>query len=233
MQQWEYASKVISTFKEKNNMFNKIKNQIKNLNREKAYLDADWDYVESKSLLKFYTKIIPKLLDAERCSIFIHDHINKEIWLKCGTGLSERQIKISATESIVGEVIKTGKHKVVENLDDKEGTHKQIDQETGFVTRNILCIPIKTLDGSEVAGAVQVLNKIEGAGFDDNDRKLLEKMVHFLELTIENIYFNQEATSVLAKLFNLLIIISTLFITIIIFLSITAIVYWFVFYLFA
>lgn len=214
-------------------MFNKIKKQIKGLNRKKDYLDADWDEVESKSLMKFYVKIIPKLLDAERCSIFIHDHINKEIWLKCGTGLSERQIKISATESIVGEVIKTGEHKIVENLDDEEGPHKQIDQETGFVTRNILCIPIKTLDGSKVAGAVQVLNKQKDAYFNDNDRELLEKMVHFLELTIENICFNQEVTGVLAKLFNLLIIITTLFITIIIFLFITAIVYWFVFYLFA
>ncbi|MEE9551771.1 MAG: hypothetical protein V3V89_01880, partial [Gammaproteobacteria bacterium] len=136
MQQWEYAGKVISPFKEKNNMFNKIKNQIKSLNREKDYLDADWDDVGSKSLLKFYAKIIPKLLDAERCSIFIHDHINKEIWLKCGTGLSERQIQVSVTDSIVGEVIKTGEHKVVENLDNKEGPHKKMDQETGFVTRN-------------------------------------------------------------------------------------------------
>ena len=213
-------------------MFNKIKEQIKNLNQKSGYLNADWDMAESKSLLKFYVNITPKLLDAERCSIFIHDHINEEVWLKCGTGLSERQILVSKADSIVGEVITTGKYKIVTDLVNKEGAHKRVDKEIGRVSRNVLCVPIKTLDGKEVAGVIQVLNKLDGADFNDSDRELVEKMVHFLELTIENYYFNQEVTGILSKIFNLLIIITTIFATIIVFLLITATLYWLVNYLF-
>ena len=100
-------------------MFNKIKEQIKNLNQKSGYLNADWDMAESKSLLKFYVNITPKLLDAERCSIFIHDHINEVVWLKWGTGLSERQILVSKADSIVGEVITTWKYKIYTDLVNK------------------------------------------------------------------------------------------------------------------
>jgi putative methionine-R-sulfoxide reductase with GAF domain len=213
-------------------MFKNIKNNIDTLNKKREYLDANWDIAESKSLLKFYINITPKLLNAERCSIFIHDRANKEVWLKCGTGLSEKQIRVSATDSVVGEVISTGKYKIVTDMDHKEGVHKQVDKETGFVSRNIICVPIKTLDGTEVSGAIQVLNKLDDTDFDDDDRELLDKMAHFLQLTIENFYFNQEVTGVLTKIFNLLIIVTTIFVTIMIFLIITAIVYWFMDYLF-
>lgn len=65
------------------------------------------------------------------------------------------------------------------------------------MTRDILCIPIKSLDGTDVTGAVEILNKKDGDIFDDDDRILLEEMAHFLELTIENIFFNQETANVL------------------------------------
>lgn len=209
-------------------MFKKIKNQIDKLNQQRSYLDADWDMVESKSLLKFYVNITPKLLDAERCSIFIHDHINDEVWLKCGTGLSERQILVSTEDSIVGEVITTGECRIVTDLANREGAHKRVDKEIGRVSRNVLCVPIKTLDGKEVAGVIQVLNKLDGAEFSESDLELVEKMVHFLELTIENYYFNQEVTGTLSKIFNLLLIVTTIAATVILFLIITAVIYWFV-----
>ncbi len=50
---------------------------------------------------------------------------------------------------------------------------------------------------NEVTGAVEILNKQGGESFNDDDRMLLEEMAHFLELTIENIFFNQETANVL------------------------------------
>ena len=46
-------------------------------------------------------------------------------------------------------------------------------------------------------GAVQLLNKKDGKSFNDDDLSLINEMAHYLELTIENIYFNQEVTSLL------------------------------------
>ena len=205
-------------------MFTTLKETIKILKQRREYLDVDWQK-EEHPLLNFYVKIMPVVLNAERCSIFIHDPDKSITWLKVGTGLAERDIEVTGEyESVVGKVITTGEHKIVTGLDrDENGIHKQLADKTGFVTRDILCIPLKSLDGNKVTGAVQLLNKKDGTAFNDADLKLVEEVAHYLELTIENIYFNQEITGVLDTTFNLLekitYILITAMILLIIFLS--------------
>ena len=205
-------------------MFTTLKETIKLLKQRREYLDVDWQK-EEHPLLNFYVKIMPVVLNAERCSIFIHDPDKSITWLKVGTGLAERDIEVTGEyESVVGKVITTGEHKIVTGLDrDENGIHKQLADKTGFVTRDILCIPLKSLDGNKVTGAVQLLNKKDGTAFNDADLKLVEEVAHYLELTIENIYFNQEITGVLDSTFNLLekitYILITAMILLIIFLS--------------
>lgn len=185
-------------------MFEKINEQIDILDTKMDYLDDDWE--EEHSLLNFYVKIMPLALNAERCSIFIHDHDNETIWLKAGTGLVERDIEVTGEyESVVGKVISTGEHKIVTGLDkENNGIHKELAEKTGFVTRDILCIAIRSLDNKKVMGAVQLLNKKDGTQFNDEDLKLLQEMAHYLELAIENIYFNQEVTGALKNTFKTL-----------------------------
>ena len=200
-------------------MFKDIENQIDKLNQKRNYFDADLDTSGKISLLEFYVKIVPKVLNAERCSIFIYDPDSKTIWLKCGTELEERDIEVTLEyDSVVVNVITTGQHKVVTGLDKKNGIHKRIDENTGFVTRDILCIPIKSLDGKDVTGAVEIMNKQGEGAFNDDDRELLEEMAHFLELTIENIFFNQETANVLDNIHSMMKKVVFVFIAIILFL---------------
>ena len=202
-------------------MFKDIENQIDQLNQKRNYLDADLDTSGKISLLEFYVKIVPKVLNVERCSIFIYDPDSKTIWLKCGTELEERDIEVTTEyDSVVVNVITTGQHKVVTGLDKRNGVHKQTDESTGFVTRDIMCIPIKSLNGTEVTGAVEILNKKGGVAFNDDDRMLLEEMAHFLELTIENIFFNQETANVLDNMHSMMTKVVFVFIAIIISLTI-------------
>ncbi len=196
-------------------MFNKLDKQIDAIDEKRRYLEADWEE-DQHPLLDFYVKTMPLVVNAERCSIFIYDPESMTIWLKAGTGLEERDIEVSGTfESVVGSVISTGQHKIVAALDKENGIHKETDEKTGFVTRDILCIPIKSLDGSKVMGAVQLLNKQDGSPFNDKDRALLEEMAHYLELTIENIFFNQEVTGVLRSIFKTLTTIVTILVWIV------------------
>jgi GAF domain-containing protein len=185
-------------------MFTAIKETINSLKQKENYLDADWEK-EGHPLLDFYVKIMPMVLNAERCSIFIHDEENTTTWLKVGTGLQERDIEVTGEhKSVVGKVISSGKAEIVSDLDKQDGMHQQLADKTGFVTRDILCVPIMSLEGDKVMGAVQLLNKKDGTAFNDDDLKLLNEMAHYLELTIENIYFNQEITGILDTTFNLL-----------------------------
>jgi GAF domain-containing protein len=205
-------------------MFTNIKETIKILKQKKRYLDADWEK-EQYPLLNFYVKIMPLVLNAERCSIFIHDPEKSITWLKAGTGVEERDIEVTGEyESVVGKVISSGEHRIVTGLDKgKNEIYKQMEDKTGFVTRDILCIPLRSLDGKKITGAVQLLNKKDGATFNNADVKLVEEVAHYLEFTIENIYFNQELTGALDTTFSLLenitFILITAIIVLIIFLS--------------
>jgi|SRR3990172_8934220 len=185
-------------------MFNKLKTRIEALDAQKQYFDLEWEEGH-QNLLTFYVKIIPIVLNAERCSIFIHNPATREIWLKCGTGVNERDIRLDTeTPSVVGTVIGTGAYQIINGLDKKSGVHKDIDKMTGFETHNVLCVPIKSLNGKENMGAVEVLNKKGDATFSEEDRKLVEELAHFLQFSIENIYFNVEATGVLKAMKSLL-----------------------------
>jgi len=212
-------------------MFNKIKVQIDNIKAERSYIDADWGAEKDKALLSFYVKIMPKVLDAERCSIFIHDPSTKQVWLKCGSSLSEKQIQVPVDQdSVVTQVIATGEYQIHTGLENKPGTHKKFDEETNFVTRDILCIPIKTLDGKGVAGAVEILNKTNQMPFNEDDRKLLEEMAHYLELTIESIYMSQKTAGVLDAVFGLMGKIFLFSIAAVILITVLFSIYWLVFY---
>jgi len=182
-------------------MFDKLQKQIDELDSKRQQLDADWDSGSSNALLSFYVRIMPRVLNAERCNIFIYDPTARVIWLRAGTGVEEKGFFVGEEEdSLPGHVVKTGEHKVVHDVQETDAIHKAIDEQTELVTRSILCIPIKSLEGDRIVGAVEVLNKSDGSPFTDNDREQLEDMAHYLEVAIENIYFNLEATGLLMKL---------------------------------
>lgn len=169
-----------------------IQQQFERLKRKQEMISRCWKRDGSKDLLDFFVEILPKMLDAERCSIFVHDSANAEVWLQCGTNMAEKQIVVPRCGSNVGEVIATGQSKMISRRDQRSRTAELVDTMTGFQTRSMMCVPIKSLDGCEVTGAIMVLNKKSREAFDDTDLVLLEKCANHLEMVIQNIYVSQE-----------------------------------------
>ena len=173
--------------------------EYEELRKRNERLNADWSAGEQSALLNFYVKVMTRMLNAERCSIFISDPATSKLWLKCGTGMTERGIEVGAGDSVVGKVVSSGNPVILHGLEAHTGAHKVVDAATGFVTRSMVCIPIRTLDGTRIAGAVQVLNKGGGGTFTDEDRAALEETGHFLQLSIENIYYKQDVLDTLGR----------------------------------
>ncbi len=159
-----------------------------------------WSETGHRKLLQFIVKVMPEVLDAELCSVFIHDPDQSSAWLRCSTNLPERDIEVSLEGTCVGDVIASGSYQIRTDMDKRDGVHKQVDEDTGFITRNILCIPVKSLNGDEVTGAIQFLNKKGGKEFTSADKNLLEEMASLLELVIENIYVGQEMAEISKKI---------------------------------
>jgi energy-coupling factor transporter ATP-binding protein EcfA2 len=169
--------------------------QIDQLKLRQQILNRTWNLRGNKELLDLLVDVLPKAMKTEACSIYIHDPATQKVWLQSGTGLSERQIEVPEDGSIVGEVIKTGKRKIVMDMQVREGAHQRVDKEIGFVTRNVMCTPILSLTGNEVNGAISLLNKEAGKEFTDEDKETVQKLAYHLETAIENIFLRQEMMS--------------------------------------
>lgn len=151
-----------------------------------------WTLDNYRSLAQFYVNILPKVLGAERCTLYIIEMATEKICSIFGTGLKERQIEPPREGSIVGEVISTGKGVIVNDLEKMEGFHTNVDVETGFVSRNMICAPIKSATTHGITGAIQILNKRLHGSFRKEDLALLEEVGTYLSMSIENIIVNQE-----------------------------------------
>ncbi|GAB6039659.1 GAF domain-containing protein [Endothiovibrio diazotrophicus] len=169
-----------------------IEKQLEELRARYKKVDEAWRNTGNKGLLAFFVEIIPRLVDTERCSIFIHDPANESVWVQCGTGVGEREIEVPTKDSLVGEVIASREPVMRMGLDNKIGVHEKVDKQTEFTTSNILCVPIFSADGTKVTGAVEVLNKRWGANYSEQDRETLEKFAVQLQQNIDNLFMRQE-----------------------------------------
>ena len=160
------------------------------VSRQRALLD-DAEPERINRFLDFYARITPRILDAERCSVFIHSPQDRKVWLKAGTGVSERDIEVPIEDSIVGEVIASGRPVIRRDLESRNGAHKKIDSTTGFKTREIVCVPVRDNRRGESIGAVQVLNKRHGQ-FSEEDQALLEEVAEHIQEHVDRLFLSQE-----------------------------------------
>jgi transcriptional regulator with GAF, ATPase, and Fis domain len=166
--------------------------KLRTLEHKHKLINDAWQKTGNRELLAFFVELMPKALDCERCSIFILDPVDNNIWVQCGTGLLEKQVSVSQSGSMVGEVISTGEPRLVEDMQGQVGTHDIVAAQTGFVARNALCVPIHGVSTKRVTGAIQVLNKQQGKRFTQHDHALLDKLAYHLQMNIENIFLRQE-----------------------------------------
>ncbi len=168
------------------------KKRIAELKLRLERVSQSWTVEDYRALTKFYVKILPKITGAERCTIYIIEMETDKICSIFGTGLEERQIEPPREGSIVGEVISSGKGIIVNDLDRREGFHTHADEKTGYITSNMICVPIKSATFHGITGAIQVLNKRLKGSFSKQDLTQHEEVATYLALSIENIIINQE-----------------------------------------
>jgi len=172
--------------------FSDVKSKMNQLKAKRTSAASGNQVAETQKLLPFYINMMTKLADCERCSVFIHDSAQGKVWLKAGTGVTEREIEVPKEGSVVGDVIASGQSKILNDIDTHSGIHKQVDDKTGFTTRNILCVPIKSSSRNEVSGAIQLLNKSGNPGFTNEDLSLAEEIAGHLKKEVDTIFLDQE-----------------------------------------
>lgn len=125
-------------------------------------------------------------LDAEASSIFLLENNKTELVCRdCAGPVNILGLRLPAGKGIVGRTVVTKTAQMVKDVSTDASFTNQVDDETGFVTRSILCAPLMIKD--ECIGALELLNKRGGNGlFDEEDKHFVTVLASAASLAIHN-----------------------------------------------
>jgi len=140
-----------------------------------------------KQLLKIIMQSAEKVMQAEASSVFLIDSEKNELYFEVATGPKEEEVKkirLKMGEGVAGWVAYTGESLLVPDVSKDPRFAKRVDEQTHFITRSIICVPLKVRN--QTIGVVQVLNKIGGGTFTKTEIKFLEALASQAAIAIEN-----------------------------------------------
>ncbi len=142
------------------------------------------DILELNLLLGRLIEITTEAINADRGSLFLNDKETDELFSRVAQGEFISEIRMSNKTGIAGSVFATGEAVIINDAYVDKRFNKDVDRMTGYVTRNILCAPIKTKT-NEIIGVVQLLNKRNG-DFNRDDLELMEAITTQASAALQN-----------------------------------------------
>jgi adenylate cyclase len=127
---------------------------------------------------------ISEVLHAERSSLFMLDRQTDELWARKAEGAGVVEIRFPRSRGLAGAVATSGE---VVNITDAYADPRfnpQVDRETGFRTKTVLCVPVRNREGT-IIGVTQAINKRHGV-FDREDEELLLGLTSQISIALEN-----------------------------------------------
>ena len=112
--------------------------------------------------------------DSDRGTLFLNDPATGELYSRVLQGEQTLEIRLLNDVGIAGRVFTTHESLIINGAYADPRFNREVDELTGYETRNLVCAPITTARGV-VIGVAQVLNKRAG-DYDLDDLALLEAM---------------------------------------------------------
>ena len=143
--------------------------------------------LDLKQLLKLVMELAARTLRAEASSIFLKDRATGDLVVDIATGSaadSVKTIRVPKGQGIVGHVAGSGQSLLVPDCSKDARFFKAADDKTHFVTRNIIAVPL--VARGETIGVVEVLNRMGGGTFSQEDLVLLQALAHQSAIAIQN-----------------------------------------------
>jgi HD-GYP domain-containing protein (c-di-GMP phosphodiesterase class II) len=132
------------------------------------------------------------LADAEAGSLLLIDPETGELFFEVALGEKGetlKKVRLSKGQGIAGSVAQTGEPVIVNDTQSDPRFFKGADEKSAFMTRNMVCVPLKTKD--KVIGVLETINKKNGL-FDDEDRRVLSALANQVAIAVENAALYQE-----------------------------------------
>jgi HD-GYP domain-containing protein (c-di-GMP phosphodiesterase class II) len=163
----------------------------------KSLLDTIFTYIGSIAnerdmdrLLILLADMGRDLINADRCTVWLLDEKADTLWSKVAHGVD--RITIPKDVGVAGSVAKNGKPLIINDPYNDPRFDKEVDKNTGYVTKNILALPIQNGEGMTI-GVFQAINKLTGPKeFTDSDLEHLLLAATYTGKTIEAAQLQEE-----------------------------------------
>jgi HD-GYP domain-containing protein (c-di-GMP phosphodiesterase class II) len=147
---------------------------------------------EVSKLLDEILRMTQQTLRASASSVLLVDQDKRELYFRVTEGRAGkalREVRLSLDSGIAGWVARHGKPSITNDVTRDTRFNKEIDEATGFVTRSILAVPL--VSERKVIGVLEVLNKVDGSGFNVNDLAVLMALASTAAIAISNARLHQ------------------------------------------
>ncbi|MFN8563045.1 MAG: GAF domain-containing protein [Anaerolineae bacterium] len=153
-------------------------------------LNATRDHV---ALLKRIISAAMELLDIEAASILLVDPSTGELRFELAADMEPgmASMVVPMDGSIAGWVVSHGEPRVIEDVTREPSFFKQVNDTLEFQTRNLIAVPLRT--HKKVIGALEAVNKHNGAHFTGDDIKILTTLGGQAAIAIENARLFQQS----------------------------------------
>lgn len=125
-------------------------------------------------------------LNAEAASIFLLEEDDSALVCReCAGPVDIKGLRLEPDQGIVGQTVQHNEPKIVRDVSKNPSFAADVDEDTGFLTRSILCAPLSVR--GKCIGALELINKRSADGlFDLNDMQLATTVASAAALAIHN-----------------------------------------------
>lgn len=141
-------------------------------------------------ILKRLVALISEAFVSDRASLFLYDAETDELYARVAQGAMTQEIRFAAGLGIAGDVFRSGEAAIVHDVYNDPRFNRDIDRTTGYKTRDLLCVPVRTRRG-DIIGVTEVLNRREGR-YTTTDAVFLRAFATHVATALENAQFAEQ-----------------------------------------
>ena len=149
--------------------------------------------LEQKEVRKRAIEAATRLTESEVGSLLLVDEEKNELFFEVALGEKGekvKEIRLRMGEGIAGWVAKTGEPVIIDDVQNDPRFFKDADKKSSFVTRNMMCVPVKS--EGKVIGVLQAINKLKGGKFTKDDLEGFISLADQVAIAIEKSRLYQE-----------------------------------------
>ena len=146
--------------------------------------------LDLKEILQLIILKVSQLIPADNWSLLLKDEDTGELAFDIVVGVDKKlmeNIRLSPGEGIAGHVLETGELKILHDVEQDQNFYRKVDEITGFRTRSVICIPLKTQ--GRVLGVLEIINVKDISDFQTQYLPILKVLTDFAAIAIQNSHY--------------------------------------------